>query len=128
MASLRTQLLVAAATLLTGIWAGGAVDRVIVGGPAWQELGAQAWAQYSRLADLGAGLVAYPIEGIGSTLLDSGRDSQSLHREQQSAWRDNTALLRRRVLGRRIASDDEGGTDHARPPRAPDRTCGPARF
>jgi hypothetical protein len=69
MASMRTLILLAAATFLSGILAGGAVDRVIVGGPAWHELGAQAWAQYSRLADLGSGLVAYPIEGIGSTLL-----------------------------------------------------------
>src|SRR5262245_19562144 len=30
---------------------------------------APAWAQYSRLADLGCGLIAYPIEGIGSALL-----------------------------------------------------------
>jgi len=57
------------ATFLSGILAGGAVDRVIVGGPAWHALGAPAWAQYSRLADLGSGLVAYPIEGIGSALL-----------------------------------------------------------
>lgn len=64
MASLRL-----AATLLTGLLAGGVMDRAIVGGPAWQELGAQAWAQYGRLADLGAGLLAYPIEGVGSTLL-----------------------------------------------------------
>ena len=69
MASTRTRILLAAATFLTGILVGGAVDRVIVGGPAWRELGAEAWAQYSRLADLGAGLVAYPIEGIGSALL-----------------------------------------------------------
>jgi hypothetical protein len=69
MASMRTQLLLAAATFLTGILAGGVVDGVIVGGPAWHELGAQAWAHYSHLADLGAGLVAYPIEGIGATLL-----------------------------------------------------------
>jgi hypothetical protein len=69
MASTRTQILLAAATFLTGILAGGVADRVIVGGPAWYELGSDAWARYSRLADLGAGLVAYPIEGIGSTLL-----------------------------------------------------------
>ena len=69
MAFTRTRILLAAATFLTGILAGGAVDRVIVGGPAWRELGAEAWAQYSRLADLGTGLVAYPIEGIGSALL-----------------------------------------------------------
>jgi hypothetical protein len=65
---MRTQLLLAAATFLTGILAGGVVDRVVVGGPAWQQLGPQAWAEFSRLADLGAGLFAYPIEGIGATL------------------------------------------------------------
>ena len=69
MASARTRVLLAAATFLGGILAGGAADRVIVGGPAWHVLGAPAWAQYSRLADLGSGLVAYPIEGIGSALL-----------------------------------------------------------
>ncbi len=69
MASARTRVLLAAATFLSGILAGGAADRVIVGGPAWHALGAPAWAQYSRFADLGAGLVAYPIEGIGSALL-----------------------------------------------------------
>ena len=61
--------LLIAATLVTGILAGGAVDRVIVGGPAWHELGAGAWAQYSRHADLGTGLLAYPIEAIGGALL-----------------------------------------------------------
>ena len=49
--------LLAGATFLGGILAGGAADRVIVGGPAWHALGAPAWAQYSRLADL----VAYPV-------------------------------------------------------------------
>jgi hypothetical protein len=34
MASTLTRVLLAAATFLTGILAGGAVDRVIVGGPA----------------------------------------------------------------------------------------------
>jgi len=45
------------------------VDRVIVGGPAWRQLGTASWIEYSRLADLGAGLFVYPIEGIGATLL-----------------------------------------------------------
>jgi hypothetical protein len=65
----RTRLLLLAATFLGGILAGTAVDRVIVGGPAWHELGAAAWLEYSRRADLGTGLVAYPIEGIGAALL-----------------------------------------------------------
>jgi len=69
MASTRTRLLFVAATVLSGILAGGIIDRAIVGGPAWQELSTEAWAQYSRHADLGTGLVAYPIEGIGAALL-----------------------------------------------------------
>ncbi len=68
----RTRLLLIAATFLGGILAGTAVDRVVVGGPAWHELGAAAWLEYSRHADLGAGLVAYPIEGIGAALLTIG--------------------------------------------------------
>ena len=69
MSHARTRLLLVAATVLGGILAGGVIDRVVVGGPAWHQLGAEAWAQYSRRADLGTGLVAYPIEGIGTTLL-----------------------------------------------------------
>jgi hypothetical protein len=67
--SARTRVLLAAASLTGGILAGGIVDRVIVGGPAWQQIGIGTWAQFSRHADLGAGLVAYPVEGIGATLL-----------------------------------------------------------
>ncbi len=69
MPSARTRLLLAAAALVSGILAGGVVDRVVVGGPAWHELGAEAWAAYSRHADLGNGLVAYPAEAIGGALL-----------------------------------------------------------
>lgn len=69
MPSTRTKTLLVLATLLSGLLAGGVVDRVLVGGPAWSELGAEAWVEYSRRADLGAGLIVYPIDGIGSTLL-----------------------------------------------------------
>jgi hypothetical protein len=65
----RTRFLLVGATLISGLLVGGIVDRVIVGGPAWHKLGADAWAQYSREADLGTGIIAYPIEGIGATLL-----------------------------------------------------------
>ena len=67
--SIRTRILLGAATFLSGTLAGGVIDRVIVGGPAWHQLGAKAWAQYSLHADLEPGLIAYPFEGIGSTLL-----------------------------------------------------------
>ncbi len=69
MATMRTRLLLAGATLLSGILAGSAIDRAIVGGPAWHELGAEAWVQYSRRADLGTGLFAYPVEAIGGAVL-----------------------------------------------------------
>jgi hypothetical protein len=69
MSCARTRILLAAATLAGGILAGSVVDRAVVGGPAWHTLGATAWAQYSRLADLGTGLVAYPVEAIGGALL-----------------------------------------------------------
>jgi hypothetical protein len=69
MASTRTKVLLAAAALVSGLLAGGIIDRVLVGGPAWSALGAEAWLEYSRRADLGTGLIVYPIEGIGSTLL-----------------------------------------------------------
>jgi hypothetical protein len=65
----RTGILLAAAIFMSGILAGTIVDRALVGGPAWHALGAEAWAQFSRRADLGAGLIAYPVEAIGTTLL-----------------------------------------------------------
>jgi hypothetical protein len=49
--------------------AGGVIDRVIVGGPAWRNLGTQAWVQYSLHAGLEPRLLAYPFEAIGSALL-----------------------------------------------------------
>jgi hypothetical protein len=64
-----TRGLVVASTLVIGPLAGSAIDRTIIGAPAWQQLGAQAWADYSRHADLGRGLVLYPLEGIGATVL-----------------------------------------------------------
>lgn len=65
----RTRLLLATATFMCGILAGAVVDRALVGGPAWHALGPETWAQFSRRADLGVGLVAYPVEAIGATLL-----------------------------------------------------------
>jgi hypothetical protein len=69
MSTVHSRGLLAAATLITAILAGGVVDRVIVGGPVWHALGPEAWLQYSRNAYLETGLVAYPIEGVGSSLL-----------------------------------------------------------
>jgi hypothetical protein len=65
----RTRSLLAAATFVSGILAGTVIDRALIGGPAWHALGAEAWMQFSRQADLGTGLIAYPVEAVGATLL-----------------------------------------------------------
>ena len=56
--------LLIAATLLHGFLAGGNVERALVHMPAWRKLGPRAWAAFSRQADLGRGLVLYPLEAI----------------------------------------------------------------
>ncbi|MGH7748647.1 MAG: hypothetical protein ACREQ5_28390, partial [Candidatus Dormibacteria bacterium] len=56
-------------TLLVGAVAatalfGSLLDRALVATPAWDRLGVQAWADFSRHADLGTGNVVYPVGGI----------------------------------------------------------------
>jgi hypothetical protein len=45
------------------------LNRTLVEMPAWRVVGPQAWAAFSRHADLGAGHTIYPILGIGGMLL-----------------------------------------------------------
>lgn len=45
------------------------LNRTLIEMPAWRQLGPEAWAAFSRLADLGNGRTLYPIAGIGGTLL-----------------------------------------------------------
>jgi hypothetical protein len=56
---LRTLLFIAAVT--NGILVGGAIDRALIGFPAWRAVGPQAWATFSRHADLVNGRVWYPL-------------------------------------------------------------------
>jgi hypothetical protein len=56
------------ASLLLGSLAGG-FNRTLVEMPAWRHLGPEAWAAFSRLADLGNGKIIYPVAGIGGTML-----------------------------------------------------------
>jgi hypothetical protein len=67
--SFVTRALMIAATLVSGWLAGGNIDRAFVAMPAWQEVGAVAWAEFSRHADLGNGLILYPLEAIGGAIL-----------------------------------------------------------
>jgi hypothetical protein len=66
--SFVTRGFVVAATVLGGILAGFNVDRALVQMPAWRHVGARAWAAYSRHADLGNGLILYPLEAIGAAI------------------------------------------------------------
>jgi hypothetical protein len=63
----KTFILLIAATFMGGLLAGGNVDRAFVAMPAWEQMGAIAWEQFSRHADLGNGLVLYPLEAFGAT-------------------------------------------------------------
>jgi hypothetical protein len=65
--STLTRGLVIATVVVAGL--ASPLDRVMVGIPAWQYLGAEAWAAYSRHADLGAGRIVYPVAGIGIAVL-----------------------------------------------------------
>ena len=57
------------AALFNGMLASG-INRTLVDMPAWRRVGAPAWAEFSRWADLGQyGLVMYPLEGIGGAVL-----------------------------------------------------------
>lgn len=59
---------VVAAAILGGLLAGMALDRSLVQLPAWQQLGAVAWSNFTRTADLGRGLFFYPAEGLAALL------------------------------------------------------------
>lgn len=65
-AKIRTSItagLIIAAAIVSGLF-GSELDRALVATPAWRSLGVQAWADYSRVADLGPGDIVYPIGGI----------------------------------------------------------------
>jgi hypothetical protein len=58
-----TGMLIIAAIMVVGLF-GSFLDRALVATPAWRDLGVQAWADYSRHADLQNGLLVYPISAI----------------------------------------------------------------
>jgi hypothetical protein len=64
-----TLILIFAANVMTGLLAGASLDKLVVQLPARRRMGVAKFAEFSRANDLGNGLVAYPILGIGSALL-----------------------------------------------------------
>jgi hypothetical protein len=68
----RTALVVALSLIIVEQLLGTVIDslnRTLVEMPAWKHLGVQAWAAFSRGADLGNGTILYPLAGIGSLVL-----------------------------------------------------------
>jgi hypothetical protein len=68
----RTALIVALCLIVVEQLLGTVIDslnRTLVEMPAWRHLGAQAWATFSRSADLGNGTILYPLAGIGGLAL-----------------------------------------------------------
>jgi hypothetical protein len=61
--------LVLGAAFTNGLLAGGNVDRLLVATPAWEEVGLNRWADFSRAADLRHGQIFYPAMALGSTAL-----------------------------------------------------------
>jgi hypothetical protein len=57
------------ATLMSGLLAGISLDKSFVQLPARGRIGLAAYAAYSRAADLGGGLIWYPLLGLGAPLL-----------------------------------------------------------
>ncbi len=55
--------LIIAATVVVGLF-GSLLDRASVATSAWRQVGVQAWADYSRHADLHNGLVVYSVGGM----------------------------------------------------------------
>jgi hypothetical protein len=66
--NLITRILLIVSLLFSGLLAGVDIDRALVTMPAWQQT-ATAWAEFSRHADLGNGLVLYPLEAVAGALL-----------------------------------------------------------
>jgi len=58
-----------AASLMDGILVGGGIDRALVAMPAWHHVGPVSWATFSRHADLGNGLILYPLEAFSGMIL-----------------------------------------------------------
>ena len=64
-----TLILILAATVVTGLLAGVSLDKAIVQLPARHRLGVVRFAAFSQAADLGNGLIIYPVLGISAALL-----------------------------------------------------------
>lgn len=83
--SVRMRYLLLCCVLLAAAFnglSGSGMDRSLIEMPAWQHVGALAWAAFSRWADVGTnGLILYPIEKVGGPFLASPLRSSFLSTE-----------------------------------------------
>ena len=87
MESPRTRILLILAIFISVFLAGGNIDRAFVAMPAWEEVGAIAWAEFSRYADLGNGLIFYPLEALVGARRSAARsESVSAPGPSQAFW------------------------------------------
>ena len=84
MASSVTRVLIITATTFSGFLAGANMDRIVIQMPAWRRVGVRAWAKFSRRADLGNGLIVYPLELAGATIFTVAA-AMALHRDRSAA-------------------------------------------
>ena len=64
-----TLILLAVATVLTGLLAGISLDKCVVQLPARHRIGIRDFAAFIRANDLGNGLVLYPVLGVGAAIV-----------------------------------------------------------
>jgi hypothetical protein len=64
-----TRVFLVLAIVTSGFLAGLNIDRALVAMPAWHQVGANDWGEFSRHADLGNGRILYPLEAFGALLL-----------------------------------------------------------
>ena len=74
-----TFILILAAAVVTGLLAGVSLAKSIVQLPARHRMGIVGFAAFSRAADLGNGLIVYPILGISAALSTFLQDTSLAH-------------------------------------------------
>src|SRR5215471_6933748 len=79
----RTKVLALTATIFNAFLGGGGLDRAAIQMPAWRHVGVFPWAEFSRHADLGNGLILYPVAAIGGTLLSIAAVLSFMRDEEQ---------------------------------------------
>ena len=113
MTSRTTRIALILATLVSGLLAGFNLDRALVAMPAWNAVGAVAWAEFSRRADL-CRPGPLPVRGDWRRAADAGGgDRRSFYARRAAACRPR---LRRggSARGGRAGADGDGRADHAR--------------